>query len=548
MSRPPPAPVPESELALAHARFAQVAMWIYVATASVGIVLLVLTLAADRAHQKDEARDRLSLETQVRAHYLARHLHLLVEELTRLGLRSEVDLLDENMAPERSLLRLSHENSAVFNVGVAILDRNATVMWSEPQTFLAAGLPPSLRGLMDTLHRSGTVQIVAGQEGRATSVPLYVASPIMRGAQFTGALVGAIDLVSGAGLEPGQKSQVTTALAASDGRVIYPPGANADVAGVWLRLRARESEPFVSEEQVSGRKAVVAGAPVQGTDFTLLSVADAATLLGPAQRRLLTRLASGLTLASVPLVILVVQLRRSLRTFRRAEEDAVRNERLRSLGEAADVIAHEVKNSLNNLRVGLDVVLRGDRILPPRGGGVTAIRREIERLSDFTTELLSFSKGVVPRPVSLDLSEFVPKVANLARETAADRGVRLDVVPAEERVRVKVDPSLVHVVVANLVGNALDFALLGRDGPPRVIVGIDAGGGQARVHVIDNGPGVAGAVRARIFEPFVTGRPNGVGIGLALSRKIARAHGGDLTLEDTVAGASFRLTLPLEVP
>jgi len=169
-------------------------------------------------------------------------------------------------------------------------------------------------------------------------------------------------------------------------------------------------------------------------------------------------------------------------------------------------------------------------------------------LSDFTTELLSFSKGVVPRPVSLDLSEFVPKVANLARETAADRGVRLDVVPAEERVRVKVDPSLVHVVVANLVGNALDFALLGRDGPPRVIVGIDAGGGQARVHVIDNGPGVAGAVRARIFEPFVTGRPNGVGIGLALSRKIARAHGGDLTLEDTVAGASFRLTLPLEVP
>jgi signal transduction histidine kinase len=193
-------------------------------------------------------------------------------------------------------------------------------------------------------------------------------------------------------------------------------------------------------------------------------------------------------------------------------------------------------------------VLRGDRAVPPRSEGVAAMRREIERLSDFTSELLSFSKGVVPRPVSLDLSEFVRKVADLARGTAEDRGVRLDVVPMEESVRVRVDPSLVHVVVANLVGNALDFALQGTDGPPRVIVGVDAAAGQARVRVIDNGPGVADAVRPRIFEPFVTGRPNGVGIGLALSRKIARAHGGDLTLEETFAGAAFRLTLPLEAP
>lgn len=541
------AAAPESELAVAHARFAQAAMWIYVATASVGIVLLVITLAADRAHQTEEARARLSLETQVRAHYLARHLHLLAEELTRLGLRSEVDLLDQNMDPERSLLRLSHEKSAFFNVGVAILDRTAKVLWSEPQTFLAEGVPPSLQGLVATLRRTGAIQMVPSAERRGKSATLYVASPVLRGAQFTGALVGAIDLVSGGGLEAGQGAQVTTALASSDGSVIYPPGPTSELAGMWRHLRGRGSEPFVAYERLPTGDAVVAGAPVQGTDFTLLSLADARALLGPARSRLVTRLVSGLTLASVPLVLLVVRLKCSLRTFRRSEEDAVRNERLRSLGEAADVIAHEVKNSLNNLRVGLEVVLRGERGGPAgKTGAVAGMRREIERLSDFTTELLSFSKGVVPRPVSLDLSEFVPKVADLARETAENWRVRLDVVPAENGVRVRVDPSLIHVVVANLLGNALDFAQQGHDGPPRVIVGIDAAGGQARVRVIDNGPGVAEAVRPRIFEPFVTGRPNGVGIGLALSRKIARAHGGDLTLENAVVGASFRLTLPLE--
>src|SRR5262249_24611715 len=162
----------ETELALAHARFAKAAMWIYVATATVGILLLVITLAADRDHQKEEARARLSLETELRAQYLSRHLHLLAEELTRLGLRSEVNLLHENMEPERSLLRLSHEKSTFFNVGVAILDPAGGVLWSEPQTFLASGVPSSLRALLPSLARTG-VQVVPGQEHRPNSAILY---------------------------------------------------------------------------------------------------------------------------------------------------------------------------------------------------------------------------------------------------------------------------------------------------------------------------------------------------------------------------------------
>src|SRR5262249_14923850 len=151
------------------------------ATASVGLVLLLTTLAIDLKQQQEEARARLSLETQLRAQYLVRHLHLLAEELTRLGLRSEVNLLDENMEPERSLLRLSHEKSTVFNVGVAILDAGGSVLWSEPQTFLAAGVPASLRVLVPALARTNGVQIVPGQEHRPNSAILYVVSPILRG-------------------------------------------------------------------------------------------------------------------------------------------------------------------------------------------------------------------------------------------------------------------------------------------------------------------------------------------------------------------------------
>jgi signal transduction histidine kinase len=79
-----------------------------------------------------------------------------------------------------------------------------------------------------------------------------------------------------------------------------------------------------------------------------------------------------------------------------------------------------------------------------------------------------------------------------------------------------------------------------------VRVELERHAGAAALRVVDNGAGVSARMRRKLFEPFQTGKPNGVGIGLALSRKIARAHGGDLVLETPTVGASFLLTLPVE--
>jgi len=102
------------------------------------------------------------------------------------------------------------------------------------------------------------------------------------------------------------------------------------------------------------------------------------------------------------------------------------------------------------------------------------------------------------------------------------------------------------VVVVNLIGNALDAAAMSTDASPRVVVELSRRARGVEVRVCDNGPGVAEPIRKRLFEPFVTGKPNGVGIGLALSRKIARAHGGDLERQDSEVGAAFVLRLPQE--
>jgi two-component system C4-dicarboxylate transport sensor histidine kinase DctB len=533
-----------TELAAAHARFARAAMSIFVGTAAVALGLLVVSLATDLEHQKKTALDMLSLETQVRSHYLTRHLQLLADELTRLGMRSEVNLLDENMEPERSLLRLTHEKSAFFDMGVAILDRDRAVAWSEPQTFLAPGARPVEEGAFADLKQSRAVRVVATQWTPGAPV-LYVVSPILRNGRFTGALLGGID--------PGtllldRRAGTLLALFTEDGGLVYPLRLPFNTDPVWQAAGSQPADPFAFEVELGGRRQVVAGAPVHDTGFTLLSLTDADALFGPARRRLATRLALGLALASLPLLLVAFLLRRSLRAFWRAEEDAVRGERLRLLGEAVDLIAHEVKNSLNGLRMGLDLILQGDHtgLEARQRRAVTGLRQEMERLSNFTSELLFFSKGVVPRPVSLDLAQFVPKVTELARDAAEAQGVALKVVPADSRVPVRADPALVHVVIANLVGNAVNFAAVGEAAPPWVEVRVTTADSTAGVLVRDSGPGVAPSVKARLFEPFVTGKPNGVGIGLALSRRIARAHGGDLVHEEVPAGAAFRLILPRE--
>jgi signal transduction histidine kinase len=113
---------------------------------------------------------------------------------------------------------------------------------------------------------------------------------------------------------------------------------------------------------------------------------------------------------------------------------------------------------------------------------------------------------------------------------------------------VSADPQLLRVAVSNLVNNALDALSTRKNAeqPARIELSVDADSGGARLSVSDNGDGVPEDIRRRLFEPFQSGKTSGVGIGLALGKRIALAHGGDLELQSYARGAKFRLTLPVE--
>jgi two-component system C4-dicarboxylate transport sensor histidine kinase DctB len=536
-------PASRDQLGRVHTRFARAALLVYAGVAVSGLGMLVIAFAADRDHDEKQRRERVQLLTDERAHNLGINLGLLAREIERLGLRSEMDLANTDPEPLHRLLTVAHEKSTFFNVGVAVLDADGKVRDAEPPEFLTAGTYAD-RPWFTTMQRTGRPAIVPIEPTKPDDAILFVVSPIARG----GALVGGIDLAHGSasssiGLEDVPLGQ--TILASSDGSIVFPanPPSWADEPGWKMIFGATPaSEPYTIDVPLGGRQMIVAGAPIANTNLQLLRLVPREELYREARSRLISRLALGLSIAFVPLALLVMLLRSSLATYRRAEAEAVREERLSHLGEAANLIAHEVKNGLNGLRVGLDLI-GGDK--PERSERVLGeLRNEIQRLTEFTTELMTFSKGIEPRPADLDLAALAPKIIELSRDAAAETGIVIDVMaPPDQMVPVRADPTLLHVVVSNLVGNAVDaVSALGDKGRIEVSVMLE---GTAKLRVKDNGPGVAPAVRAQLFEPFVTGKPSGVGIGLALSRRIARAHGGELILEQTAAGASFLLTLPV---
>jgi len=106
------------------------------------------------------------------------------------------------------------------------------------------------------------------------------------------------------------------------------------------------------------------------------------------------------------------------------------------------------------------------------------------------------------------------------------------------------DPILLEWALESLVKNAID-ALRGRSGT--IILRVESEGRFGVIRVIDDGPGIEGSIRRSLFQPGISTKTGGWGIGLALATRVAReAHGGDLTLEPTPTGASFRLSLPLQ--
>lgn len=226
---------------------------------------------------------------------------------------------------------------------------------------------------------------------------------------------------------------------------------------------------------------------------------------------------------------------------KRLEELHLRTERLEAVAELSSSLAHEIKNPLASIRSSVEQLARAKRADPDEKFLAGLIVRESDRLARLLSEFLDFSRVRVTECRSLDLHEVAAAAIRLVLahpDCPEDARIELEGDPTP----MEGDEDLLHRVVSNLVLNAVQAAGSGarvtvRTGHPAPRE-LPSGAGienPVSLRVSDNGPGIPEQVRARLFEPFVTGRTGGTGLGLAIVQRAVDAHRG-LVLVDSSSG------------
>jgi signal transduction histidine kinase len=217
---------------------------------------------------------------------------------------------------------------------------------------------------------------------------------------------------------------------------------------------------------------------------------------------------------------------------------------LATLGKVCLSVAHELRNPLSGIK--MHARLLKDRLGPSSGdSAIEVMLREIDRMELYLDELMSLSVGSDPAHRSLclaptrlsDLSESVLTILS-GRCRHAKIAVKKDYPAAEPQL--SADASQLRQVMMNLMVNAIEAMPSGGT----MSVSVYTGQSSVVFRVADAGKGI-GPRERDIFEAFVTGKPNGVGLGLYLCKQIVARHGGSIGYDDSAAGATFWFELPL---
>ncbi len=235
----------------------------------------------------------------------------------------------------------------------------------------------------------------------------------------------------------------------------------------------------------------------------------------------------------------------------RYHQAMVQAERLAAIGQTIAALSHHIKNILQGLRSGSDIIKMGlkdknDNLVQQ---GWRIAEKNQGKIFELVMDMLSYSKERVPAVEITDLNEIARDVFELLEGRAKEMGVKLDLNCGVNLPAIAVDPEGIHRALLNIVGNGLD-AVAERPNPQVTLGTRPAEEGWLKIVVVDNGVGIAPAKLADIFKPFISTKgAGGTGLGLAVSRKILREHGGDILVRSQEGvGSKFILRLPIKSP
>jgi signal transduction histidine kinase len=230
---------------------------------------------------------------------------------------------------------------------------------------------------------------------------------------------------------------------------------------------------------------------------------------------------------------MVVKLRQSM-----SEQD--RLSRLAATGELSATLAHEIKNPLNAIDSAAAYIKDTHRSKLLKEF-TKIIQNEASRINILTTSLLNFAKPIKPEFAKADINKLVGEIASLMKEESREQRIDIELETENNIPPFPFDYNQIKQVVLNLLINSFDAI----ENEGRITIQTRSSDGNVLLSVEDSGKGISPGDIKNIFNPFFTTKTRGTGLGLSVSKKIAKEHGGDLLIESEIfKGSKFTLIIP----
>lgn len=232
------------------------------------------------------------------------------------------------------------------------------------------------------------------------------------------------------------------------------------------------------------------------------------------------------------------EMAKNLKTQKEMDEHLARREKLAMIGELAANIAHEVKNPLTGIKLGIDAMRRnggGEEILERLDNEIVRLNRVVSRLLSFTRTSPLMLKKTEVKHIFEDAMFFVSKVAE-------KKGIKMHCPTVEPDTFINVDVDQMQQALLNIILNAIHATEQGGN----IYISACKDGIWAKIVISDTGRGISPDDLPRIFEPFYSSNPLSSGLGLAISHRIVTEHGGDIHV-DSIRGEGTTVTVILPV-
>jgi signal transduction histidine kinase len=273
-----------------------------------------------------------------------------------------------------------------------------------------------------------------------------------------------------------------------------------------------------------------------------IGIRDAAGKLTPALPTIEFRDGSNLNQLHEQMQFLIGRIEQTVQQLHQRERELLRAEQLAAVGQLAAGMAHEIRNPLMSIKMLIQAAREEGPSEGLYGEDLVVIEREIRQMQRSIQSFLDFARPPKLHKTTTAIRAVLDRTIELIRGRAEKQRVVIVSDDLAQSPTLEADASQLHQVILNLALNGLDVMPTGG----RLSFGLRVSGDWIEITVADTGPGISADARARLFLPFATTKPTGLGLGLVISRRIIEEHGGSLEADMAKSGgACFRILLPI---